>query len=199
MKPLLKESLRKSIHLSSLILPLSYRYLLGSNKRISFWVFLILAILAVMVDLLRLEQLHFKRYFMRWFGQILRRHEMAGFTGATFMMIAHLLCITIFSADTAFFAMSFLAIGDTFAAIVGLNLGKRKFKGMKKSLEGALGCFVSTFIFAMLYSNQINPAVGFFGALSATIAEVINIPVDDNFKIPLISGIVMTIADILIF
>jgi dolichol kinase len=114
-------------------------------------------------------------------------------------MIAHLICITVFSADTAFFAMSFLAIGDTFAAIVGLNFGKRKFKGMKKSLEGSLGCFIATFAFALLYSNEINPAVGLFGAFSATIAEVVNIPIDDNFKIPLISGVVMTIADILIF
>jgi len=199
MKPLLKETLRKSIHLSSLILPFSYRYLLGSNKRVSFWVFLVLAIVTLLIDLLRLEQLHFKRYFNRWFGQILRRHEHTGFTGATFMMIAHLMCITVFSPKIAFLAMCFLAIGDTFAAIVGMNLGKRKFIGNKKSLEGTLGCFVSIFIFSLLYSSYINPVVGFFGSVAATFAEVINIPVDDNFKIPLISGVVMTITDILVF
>ncbi len=198
MKPLLKETLRKAIHISSLLLPLSYRYLLGSNKRISFWVFLILAIISLIIDLLRLEQLHFKRYFMRWFGQILRKHEYAGFTGATFMMIAHLICITVFSADIAFLAMAFLAIGDTFAAIVGMNYGKRKFLGSKKSLEGSLGCFLSTFSFALIYSGTINPAVGFIGAVTATFAEAVNLPVDDNFKIPLISGIVMTVTDIFI-
>ncbi len=198
MKPLLKESLRKTIHISSLMLPLSYRYLLGSNKRIAFWVFLNLALISLVIDLLRLEKLHFKRYFMRWFGQILRKHEYTGFTGATFMMIAHLICITVFSADIAFLAMSFLAIGDTFAAIVGMNLGKRKFLGSKKSLEGSLGCFTSTFAFSLIFSATINPAVGFIGALVATISEALNLPVDDNFKIPLISGIAMTVADIFI-
>lgn len=120
---------------------------------------------------------------------------MHDFTGATYLFISTIICIAVFPRNIAFLSLSFLAIGDTFAAIVGIIFGKRKLLGTKKSLEGSIACFISSFIFALFY---INPAIAFLGAFSATIAEFSRIPVDDNIKIPLLAGVVMSVFSIFV-
>jgi dolichol kinase len=94
--------------------------------------------------------------------------------------------------------MSFLSIGDTFAAIIGINYGKRKFNGLKKTVEGSLGCFTSIMVFAFFFAGGVSPWVYTLGALAATLAELWEIPIDDNVKIPLISGLCMTLVNIII-
>jgi dolichol kinase len=141
------------------------------------------------------EQPTFKRIYNQLFGLILRRHEMRDFTGATYMMVSSVLCVAFFPPDICFCALAFLSIGDTFAAIVGMNLGKRKLINSKKSVEGTLACFASTFIFGLFF---IHPLLAFVGALAASISELLPIPVDDNIRIPLASGLVMLLFSIVI-
>jgi dolichol kinase len=121
---------------------------------------------------------------------------MRDFTGATYLLFSSMLCVAFFEAQIAFAAIAFLSIGDTFAALIGIHFGKRKFLGMSKSLEGSLACFLSTFIFGLFFLNH--PLLAFTGAVAASIAELIDVKVDDNVKIPLISGIVMTLVSIFI-
>jgi dolichol kinase len=130
---------------------------------------------------------------------MLRRHEINNFTGASYLLVSAIFCIAFFPPDIAFLAMAFLSIGDTFAALIGIHLGKRKFKNSKKSFEGTLACFISTFLFGYIYlqlpfvynHEYSHPAIALSGAASASIAELLNIPIDDNVKIPIISGIIM--------
>ena len=147
-----------------------------------------IAILFLLIELFRLQNKTFKRIFFNMFGLILRKHEHNDFTGATYLIISSLFSIAIFSPKIAFIALSFLAIGDTVAAIVGKSQGKRQFLRTPKSLEGSLACFVATFSFAIFF---IHPVLAFFGAITATVAEATEIPLDDNIKIPVMSGIVM--------
>ncbi|HNX01682.1 MAG TPA: phosphatidate cytidylyltransferase [Candidatus Cloacimonadota bacterium] len=194
-KHAITETLRKSIHLSSMVIPLSYKYLLHYNRALMFRIVLFLAILSIVIELIRLERPTVKRIFHKLFGLLLRRHEMRDFTGATYMMVSSVICVAFLSPNICFCSMAFLSIGDTFAAIVGMSAGKRKLFGTKKSLEGGLACFLSTFIFGLFF---LPPLVAFFGALSTAMAEITNIPVDDNIRIPLIAGIVMSIVSIFI-
>ncbi len=193
---LLKESIRKSIHISSLIIPFAYRYILGFNRKLSFSILLAAFTIAIIVEFYRFWQPSFKKFFYRLFGLILRRHEMRDFTGATYLIFSSMLCIAFFENQIAFASIAFLSIGDTFAALVGMNFGKRKFIKIGKSLEGSLACFLSTFIFGLFFLD--NPLIAVTGALAATIAELVDIPVDDNVKIPLFSGFVMMIVSIFI-
>ena len=183
-----KELLRKSIHVSSISIPLFYRYVMNYDKQNSLLILLSLAVVSISVEYFRLENRSFRKLFYAAFGIMLRKHELRNFSGASFLLTASIFCIAFFPKDIAFLSMSFLSIGDTFAALIGISFGKRKFTFVKKSLEGAIACFVSTFIFALFY---INPVIAFFGALGATVAELINLPVDDNVRIPVISGLVM--------
>ncbi len=192
-----KEAFRKAIHISSLVIPLSYLYILHENRMWMFLVLLPLTLVAMTIEILRLENRTYRRIFYHLFGIILRKHEMNNFTGATYLLVSSLVCFAFFPGDKiAFFAISSLAIGDTFAAIVGILLGKRKIKGTNKSLEGSLACFISTFTYGLLF--RIHPVLCFVGALATTVAEASRIPMDDNIKIPVFTAIVMAVANIFI-
>jgi len=150
------------------------------------------------IELYRIQIPSFRKFFHKLFGIILRKHERSDFTGATFLIFSSMLCVVFFKPVIAFLAISYLSIGDTFAAIVGIAVGKRKFINQNKSVEGSLACFTSIMIFSIVFGNEISPLIYTLGALTATIAELWIVQVDDNVKIPLLSGIIMTAATIFI-
>lgn len=189
-----REFFRKTIHVSALILPLSYRYLFHNDRKLAFIVLVPLTLIALVIEIARIEHKTVKRIFLDFFGLMLREHEFHDFTGATYMMISTLICIAFFPADIAFVAIAFLAIGDTLAALVGITFGKRKLFGTDKSLEGSMACFIGTFIFALFF---LNPFIALAGAVAATIAEIFPLPVDDNIKIPISAGIVMSLVNLI--
>lgn len=192
----LHETLRKSIHLSSLVIPLGYRYLLLYNRRLGFTLLLYALIVSLVIEFNRFWQRSFRKTFHRIFGMILRRHELKDFTGATYLIFASLLCVAFFEPRIAAASIAFLSIGDTFAALIGINFGKRRFSRNNKSLEGSLACFVSCLIFGLWWLP--NPWLASTGALAATAAELGNIPLDDNITIPLTAGLVMTIVSVFV-
>lgn len=53
--------------------------------------------------------------------------------------------------------ISVLAVGDAVASIVGVNFGKHKWPGSKKSIEGTIGAFVGTFL-TLLIIHQLEGA-----------------------------------------
>ena len=186
-----KELYRKSFHISSILLPLSY-YFIFQNRKMMFLILVPLTVIALVIDIARLEHKTFKRIFFNLVGIMLRKHEIHNFTGATYMMISAVLCIGFFPKEIAVVSLAFLAIGDTLAAIVGIPYGKRKILNTDKSLEGSLACFAGCFVFGLLF---LNPVVAFFGAFTATVAEFSWIPIDDNIKIPIASGLVMSFVN----
>lgn len=117
-------------------------------------------------------------------------------------MIAASVAIFLFEDRGIFMAaISFLAIGDTIAAIFGLTHGRVKIFG-RKTLEGTLACFLScllvTYILTKLPGLSFLFLVGFWGAIIATVVEALPIEVNDNVVIPIVSGITMQIAKIFI-
>ena len=187
-----REILRKLIHVCFLIIPFSYRYLFLSNKKTFFLVLGPLTLISLIIDIGRLKHPTFRKIFHDLVGILLRNHELNNITGATYMMISSAICIAVFPANIAFISLGFLAIGDSLASIVGIPFGKRKIFETDKSVEGTIACFVGTFIFALIF---INPIIAFLGALTASVAEVSKISIDDNIKIPIASGFVMSLAN----
>ncbi|MCK5051344.1 MAG: phosphatidate cytidylyltransferase [Candidatus Cloacimonetes bacterium] len=187
-----KELFRKSFHVSSILLPLSYYFIFHYNRKLMFLILVPLTVTALIIEIARIEHKTFKRIFYNLVGILLRKHEIHNFTGATYLMMSALLCIGFFPADIAVVSLAFLAIGDTLAALVGIPLGKRKILNTSKSLEGSLACFAGCFVFGLFF---LNPVVALIGAFTATVAEFSRIPIDDNIKIPIISGLVMSFVN----
>ena len=185
---LASELKRKSIHLASIVIPVGYY--LSPETWGTYWKrgLLSLVIVALAVEVVRLHHPGMRSLFRHFFGELLRGHEDASLLGSTYHLIACLLTIHLFSKPVAVLALGFLIVGDTFAAIVGKWLGKIRIFG--KTLEGAVAMFAICFAMSFL-PPEIPVPVGLVGAAVATVFELLPIPLDDNFRVPLSAGFAM--------
>lgn len=152
---------------------------------------LILATFAtVAVDLLRLSDQRLRRFFLRLFRSLIRPHEEEHLLGSTHYMIAALLSVIVFDHGVAIAALAFLVLGDAAAAIVGKRFGTARYWG--KSPQGSAACFLVCFAAGVPLLGSVPLAL--IGALSATVAEALPSPLDDNMRVPIFSGIIMQLA-----
>ena len=161
----------------------------------------------LIVDFARLHLNPFKGVFIVLFGGMLRRREFTSLTGGSYLMLASLICMFAFGGGTFgtsveqgrgvfVAAISYLAVGDTLAAIVGLSIGRvRMFrKTLEGTLAGLLACFGIAWVVSVLPGVDLPLSVGILGAVSALVVEALPIEVNDNVVIPVFSGAVMMIA-----
>jgi len=122
---------------------------------------------------------------------MLRDYEIKGkYTGATWVMIAASITIIIFSKNIAILSLIFLSIGDTFAGLIGRKYGKIKMGN--KTFEGFIAGLTPCIAFAYFYS-PLPFYVSGIGAITAMLLETLPLPLDDNFRIPIGSALIMTI------
>lgn len=181
---LTEEIKRKAIHLSMIVIPLWIYFVPGRARSLGL---IIATLVTVALDLLRLSDARLKRFFLRFFRSLIRVHEEEHLLGSTYFMIAALFSLLLFDSTVAVAALAFLVLGDTAAAVVGKRYGKPRYWG--KSLEGSLACTVSCVLVGMVLFRE--PLVIVVGAAAATIAEAVPLPMDDNMRIPIFSGIAM--------
>ncbi|MCF7826080.1 MAG: SEC59/DGK1/VTE5 family protein [Candidatus Marinimicrobia bacterium] len=186
------ELVRKAIHLSSSIIPLSYWFFF--DRHFTLQIVTILALGFLTADYLRLQSQSIEKLFMRIFGAALRQHEMKNLTGATYVFTGSVVCIYLFPKEIAVPSLLILSISDTLAALVGIPFGNHKF--LKKSLEGSAAFFISSiFILSIFFPGSllINVAI----AAVVTLAEAYPMKLDDNFLIPILSGSLLSLASLL--
>ena len=184
----LSEYKRKLIHLFNLAIPFSYLYIFPEK-----WVFVkllsILMFLFIIFDILRHKVAWVKSLFTLFINSMLRSHEQEGkLTGATWVMIGAVISIILFSKPVAIIALIFMSIGDTAAGLIGQRYGKHKI--WNKSWEGFFGGLFVCIIVGMNYS-LLPMTISLSGAVAAMVMEILPIPLDDNFKIPLGAGAIM--------
>jgi Dolichol kinase len=185
---LASELKRKAIHLASLVIPVGYYVSPPSWHRDWERALLASVILSLAIEVFRLNHPRSRNLFRHFFGELLRNHEDASLLGSTYLLIACLLSIHLFPKPIAVLALSFLIVGDTVAAIVGKSVGRIRIFG--KTLEGSLACLAICFGIT-LFLPEIPFHVAIVGALVATLFELLPIPLDDNFRIPLSAGFAM--------
>jgi dolichol kinase len=181
-----QELRRKSIHLSMIIIPV-WVYVTPPSWGL---LGLIIATLAtVALDLLRLSDQRLRRFFLQLFRSMIRRHEEEHLLGSTYFMIAALLSTIAFDKMIAIAALTFLVLGDSAAAFAGKKFGRPTYWG--KSIQGSLACFV---VCATIGSAVLaNGWVALVGAVAATVAEALPLPMDDNMRVPILSGLAMQV------
>jgi len=180
---------RKAIHLASLTIPIAYYLSPQSWTRTWERILLASVILSLAIEVFRLHNPRIRNVFRHFFGELLRNHEDVSLLGSTYLLIAVLLTLHLFEKPVAVLALGFLILGDTVAAIVGKSIGKHRLLG-GKTIEGSLACFLMCFALTFLMPG-IPFTVGLIGALTATVFELLPIPLDDNFRIPLSAGFAM--------
>lgn len=184
----LNEYLRKLIHIFNLSIPIGYMYIVPEKWMMVLILFGI-SILFLFVDIMRHRVPMVKNLFENIFGSMLRSHERDGkLTGATWVMFGSVITIILFSKQVAIIALIFMSLGDTAAGLIGQRFGKHKI--WDKSWEGFIAGLAVCIIIALNY-KLLPIHVSVSGAIAAMVMELLPIPLDDNFKIPLGSGAIM--------
>ena len=193
------ELYRKSIHLSSLWIPLLI-YLVHPAISITFFSLLLLS------DAL-IEYGNFKKWkwarktFGTMFYKTLRNKERTRthfqVTGSMYVLAAAIICTLLFSKPVAAIALTIMLTSDACAALFGKAFGTRKLY-KNKSLEGSVAFFVCALVVMILY-NPLYPVTyaGIIAAAAATFAEMFEdkLEIDDNLSIPLFIGIILTLLN----
>jgi dolichol kinase len=185
------EVVRKAIHLLSLSIPTIYFFISRQSA-----LFLLVPITAgfISVDMARYYIPSVARWFYRWFGWLLRRHETdvnkKRLNGASNVLLSAFLCVFLFPKVIAISAITILIISDTTSALVGRRFGKHRF--LAKSLEGSLAFFISALLVVLVTPKMstlpLEYIVGFIAAAIGAVVEALPIKIDDNLSIPLAVG-----------
>ncbi len=173
-----------------LLFPVGYHF--ASSKLLPGIITGFLLILILIFEIERFKHSGFNEWVFRNVRGLVKQSERKKPTGTTFFLVSVLATILIFPKYIAVSSLTFLAIGDVSAAVVGERWGRIKI--FHKSFEG----FITFFAVALLggwillhYYSQLNFRLILFGSLTAAVVEILPLRLDDNFSIPLITSLVM--------
>ncbi len=147
---------------------------------------------AVAGDAARLLLPSVNRLFHRLFGSMLREREAYRVTGASYILLGTLGAFAIFPPDVAILAVLFTSVGDPIAGLAGVRAPGWRVFG-KSPVGTAAMAVASMGVAGLLHvAGQISfgwPVV--VGALVAAVVELLPLRVDDNLRVPLVSGAAM--------
>ncbi len=146
---------------------------------------------------------------------LLRPHEDKQVAAYIYFQLAALISIFVFEKTIAIAAILMLAMGDTASGLAGAlmdggNVRYSRKKFIAKPFQIMVVMFVVCVLIGILLQNfplapdmnYISLRIYIAGALGATLGDAIPLrlqgrPIDDNLMIPILSGVFMTIANLL--
>jgi len=196
---------RKALHLSGLLIPLSYFYF-GKDLTI---IFIAIALIAFFIiepfrtsrklgkdivegirPFITREIYEFLNESMeridRRIREIAREEENICIGAHVYFAIASLIVIILFPMYIAIGAIAVATLGDAVAAIIGKSLGRHRFKN-GKSVEGSSAFFIVAlllllWILPMGYTYPYVLYASIIGAIIGTVVEFYDFPPNDNFS-----------------
>ena len=189
MIPLTQEIIRKSLHLSNLIIPL---FLYTYDRHLTLSILLPLTIIFLIIDILRIKNAYIKKLYNTFFKSITRDSENNSLTGASYVFISSSLVILLFSKSLAIASLMIMSISDTLAAIIGRLYGSIHING--KTLEGSIAFFLSSVVSVSIFP-KLNLLTAIISVIIATITELYS-AVDDNLSVPISFSLSYILIDI---
>ncbi len=184
---------RKLLHLVGLIIPLGYFFFPSEAQAKA--ILLGCMIIAIIVDTVRLSEPRIRQLIHGLSGAIIRPGERSTLLGSTSLLIASTVTIFIFPKEIAVAALGFLIVGDTAAALIGRKFGRVK-TFRRKTLEGSIAFVAASLLVGLIIPGLEKPAI-IAGAVVAAVTEAAPIHIDDNFGIPILSGVAMSLVRVL--
>ena len=179
------ELVRKAIHLQSAAVPAAYA--LGVPRLPLVILLLSLLALALVVELARRHSSRVQAGFSRLFSALLRDHEHAGLSGATWLLLSFFLVMLLLPRQAAIAAMWAVSLGDASAALAGRLVGRHRLTRSSKTIEGSAACAATSFVGAWLVAG-LPVGVSAGAGILAAAAEWPGHPLDDNLRIAAVVG-----------
>lgn len=196
-KSLKTEVYRKAIHISSLWMPL---WILVMSQKQSIVLFGCLFSGNLLLEYASYQNIAgIGVLFRKIFIKTLRKKEInpAHFvpTGSVYLLAGALAVSVCFTAKVAATAMCVVLISDSCAALIGKLFGTFKFYN-GKSFEGTFSFILSAYIVIFCFFPTLSPIVICFISLVAAATEFFEeeIGIDDNFLIPLVTGLLLNLC-----
>jgi diacylglycerol kinase (CTP) len=132
-------------------------------------------------------------------GPVMRDTEVNQLTGIPFYMASCLFAFLIFPRHIAVLSILYLAFGDPSSSFFGVLYGRAKIFP-NKSLQGTLGGFLvcsavtGIYLGALSFPPEKLVIITLLGGFSGCVAELLPLNVDDNFAIPVVSGLLMALV-----
>lgn len=152
----------------------------------------------VPADFLRLKNPEFNKTLTNLFRPIIRSNEVNRLAGTTYLLTGALLTAIFFNKGVVAMSLLFLAFADPIASYIGIRFGKDKLFG-HKSVQGFIAAFVvcTLLSFLFLFYNEVQEyalIASLLAGLIGALAELIPLAkLDDNFTMPVLSSIGLTI------
>lgn len=184
------EFYRKAIHLFSSAIPIGYLFI---PKQIVLSVLIPILVLLLLVEVLKYRIEFIYKLYVKYFRLLLREHETdrdkIRINGASWLLLADVLCIILFPAYIAVEGMLLLSLSDSLSAIFGRLYGKKQY-APNRSYVGTMVFFLVGILIILLTPKYRYLSAEYYLSVTAlivtTIADSIKLPVDDNFLIPIV-------------
>ncbi len=171
---------------------MSFFFLPTATARIAL---LAVCLVVIVIDFMRLHINGIKEGFIIFFGSFLRRQELTKLSGATYLLLGCLVTSLLFRRPAVIAACTFVIVGDTFAALVGQNIKSPNISS-NKTLLGSLSFLLTALLSAIILyflPDSLPFSALIIGAVSAALLEALPLPWNDNFSVPILTGIVISI------
>ena len=184
------EILRKSIHLSNLVVPL---FLFFYGRDLALILLTPISIIFITLDLLRIKNQMVRDIYNFFFKSITRDKENKRLTGASYVFMASTITIFLFPETIAIAALMIMSISDTFAAIIGKTYGSIFIR--EKTIEGSVSFLIASLAIVLLFPD-LNIIISILCVFATTIVELYT-PINDNLSIPITFSGVYVFVDTL--
>ena len=104
----------------------------------------------LLLDVLRQKSERLNKFSIIMFGAVMRRREIHGLTGTTYLLIGAAVILALFPHPIVSLSLLFLALGDPAASLVGLKWGTIKIAGKN---HGRIMTFGVCYLTAMFLSR----------------------------------------------
>jgi dolichol kinase len=176
------------------------------SKEIVLYVTVPITFLMLLIEVLKYYSDVIYNLYRHLFGFILRDYEFdrskIRINGASWLMLGDILCIFIFPKYIAVAGMLLLSLGDSFSAIIGRLFGRKHYVP-NRSLAGTFTFFIVGIIIVIItpkYNHDpVEYMIAFFVIFVTTVIDSLNLPINDNFAIPVVYSALLYILYLIFF
>jgi dolichol kinase len=179
---------RKAFHSFAALYALGATFL---SRSFSIRLFLVLLVFEGLVETTRLVYSPFNEWLFHLFKGIYREQERKDFSGVFWALAGTLTSIILIpNYRLAIMGIWYLTVGDGLAGLVGKTWGRHPIGDGPKTWEGTFACFAGCWLIgAIVLWTSASWWLPFIGALAACFIELLPMPGDDNFWLPILSSV----------